>query len=336
MKARYLFSTVYWLFIPFICTSCMFYAEGHEQRVLRRENALQSPPNTYDENEDKFFSSKEASEVATKEVPRSREIQANEYYAGIGSQDSPTQDGYNARYQLRTQGMSQVPVYPRSMNSLEREVVVPIVEPSVEREFREPAPVDYPRRPPQLNASLWPANSEVASYYRDFRAFQPYDVITIVIDESAEGNKTADTDSETKFSLLAGITEFFGLETSKWAKNTSLDPTQLIRASTDSSFESQGQTARTGTLRAKISAVIVEVLPNGLLKLEGKKTVSVNNEDEVIVISGLVRQPDINAYNQVQSSRIANLQIDFYGIGRMADDQTPSWGYRVFKAIWPF
>ena len=80
----------------------------------------------------------------------------------------------------------------------------------------------------------------------------------------------------------------------------------------------------------------MEVLPNGLLRIEGSKIISVNSEEEIMVISGLVRQRDVLATNEVASSRIANMRIDFYGQGVVADKQSPGWGARIFDTIWPF
>ncbi len=80
----------------------------------------------------------------------------------------------------------------------------------------------------------------------------------------------------------------------------------------------------------------MELLPNGLLRIEGTKIISINSEEEILVISGLVRQRDITAANQVDSSRIANMRIDFYGQGVIAEQQEPGWGARIFRAVWPF
>ena len=163
------------------------------------------------------------------------------------------------------------------------------------------------------------------------------DVITILVDDDTKGKKKADTKAEGKFDLLAGITNFFGIETKSWASNNAgLDPATMINASTNSKFEGKGDTKREGSLQSQLSGVILEVLPNGVLRLEGSKIVAINDEEEVMVVSGLIRARDINASNQVESSRIANMRIDFYGRGVLADQNTPGWGARLFEYIWPF
>lgn len=187
------------------------------------------------------------------------------------------------------------------------------------------------------NPSLWPDDGQANFLYRDVRAFQPMDIVTIVINERSEGRKKAETDSETNFSLLLAIKSFFGLETKSWASNNEgLDPTSLVSASSESKFEGQGETKRSGALTARLSAVVLETLPNGLLRVEGSKIVSVDREEEVMVISGLVRPRDIAANNEVDSSRVANMRIDFYGRGVIGDTTSPGWLARIFTKVWPF
>lgn len=188
------------------------------------------------------------------------------------------------------------------------------------------------------NPSLWPGDHQGGgSLFRDFRAYQPMDLITILVNEDARGKKKADTEAESQYDLLAGISHFFGIETKDWAaNNTALDPSKLIQANTSSKFEGEGETNRSGSLVARISAVIMEVLPNGVLRVEGTKIISLNNEEEILVISGLIRQRDIGAENEVDSGRVANMRIDFYGRGVVADKQSPGWGARIFDLIWPF
>jgi flagellar L-ring protein precursor FlgH len=194
------------------------------------------------------------------------------------------------------------------------------------------------------NASLWPDESQQSSLFRDLRAFQPMDVVTITINESVEGQKRTQTDSQSRFSLLAALTNFFGFLTpqgdtpaGRWnGNNPGLDPENMINAQTNSVYQGTGQTRRLGSLRGKLSAIVLEVLPNGLLRLEGTKIVSVDNEEEVMVVSGLARLRDIDPQNQLDSSRIANMRIDFYGKGVVGDTTNLGWGTRLVRNLWPF
>jgi len=187
------------------------------------------------------------------------------------------------------------------------------------------------------NPSLWPDETQGANLFSDFRAFQAMDVITVIVNESSTGSKKTKSNSEGKFNLLAGISSLLGIETKSWTSNNEgLDPEALIQAKTESKFEGKGEMKREGALKAQISAVIMELLPNGLMRIEGSKIVSVDDEEEVMVLSGLVRSRDVTATNQVDSNRIANMRVDFYGRGVLAEQQAPGWGMRIFNAVWPF
>lgn len=194
------------------------------------------------------------------------------------------------------------------------------------------------------NPSLWPDESQQNSLFRDLRAFQPMDVVTIVINESVEGQKKTQTDSQSRFSLLAAVENLFnflgagtGAEAAKWvATNPGIDPENLINATTNSVYQGLGQTKRLGSLRGKMSAIVLEVLPNGLLRIEGTKIISVDNEEEVMVVSGLARLKDVDSGNQIDSSRIANMRIDFYGRGVAGDVTDVGWGTRLVRKLWPF
>ena len=72
------------------------------------------------------------------------------------------------------------------------------------------------------------------------------------------------------------------------------------------------------------------------MRSEGTKIVYVGSAEEVMVLSGLARTRDVTSENQVDSNRIANMRIDFYGRGVLADQQSPGWGARIIDKIWPF
>ena len=187
------------------------------------------------------------------------------------------------------------------------------------------------------NPSLWPDESQSANLFTDFRAFLPMDVITIVVNESSVGSKKTNSKAEGTFNILAGISHLFGIETKSWASNNeAFDPSAIVEAKTENKYEGKGEMKREGSLKSQISAVVMEVLPNGLMRVEGTKIVSVDDEEEVMVLSGLVRARDVTSQNQVDSNRVANMRIDFYGRGVLGDQQSPGWGARLFEQIWPF
>lgn len=189
---------------------------------------------------------------------------------------------------------------------------------------------------PGASASLWRASGQGSQLYRDHRAFQPMDLITILIAEKSEGTKEADTDTKKDSTFLMGISKFFNFTDDIEAKNPGVTSSQLLDTNVQNAFTGEGETSRKGSLKASLSAVVVEVYPNGIMRIEGEKIISVNNEEQIIVLSGLVRPKDVNSNNEVMSDKIANIRIDYFGKGVIGEVQSAGWLGRVISSLWPF
>jgi len=212
--------------------------------------------------------------------------------------------------------------------------VVPQHQPMVDDISNARASIDF--RESGHSPSLWRENSGKGGIFHDFRAWKPMDLITIVVMEISEGKKEADTNVRNQNTVVAAISKFLGLETVAKENIGEIDPTAMIDATTNNQFRGQGATVRKGTLKGTISAMVQEVLPSGILRIEGKKIISVNNEEQVMVLSGLVRVRDIDSFNSVKSSQIANLRIDYFGNGVVNDVQTPGFLSQILGIVWPF
>lgn len=189
---------------------------------------------------------------------------------------------------------------------------------------------------PGVTASLWRESQSGNEPFRDFRAWQPMDLVTIVINELSLGQQLANTEVKSKSQYLAAIENFFGLEkqTKEWTNQPDLS--SLIQAQTQNDFRGEGRTLRQAQLNARISAVVVEVLPSGLLRIEGEKIIAMNNEEQIMILSGLVRQRDINSNNEINASQIAQVRIDYYGNGTLGEAQYGGWLSRLLRILWPF
>jgi flagellar L-ring protein precursor FlgH len=198
--------------------------------------------------------------------------------------------------------------------------------------YKEPLPLGDPG----ISASLWHESRGNNEIFRDFRAWQPMDIVTIVVSERSRGIHDADTLTNSRSSVEAAIENLLGLEaqTKEWKRPPSL--TNTVNAATRNEFRGEGETRRQAELTARISAVVAEVLPSGLLRVEGEKIISVNNEEQVMVISGLVRTRDINSNNEVNSASIAQMRIDYYGKGIVGEVQYGGWLGRLMRLLWPF
>jgi len=184
---------------------------------------------------------------------------------------------------------------------------------------------------PVAAGSLWPADDRTF-FYGDRKAFRIGDVLTVRVSESAKASNTANTDLSRSSANTAEITAMLGLQ-GALARS---DLTNLLDVTADSSHAGAGSTKREGQLTASITSVVKEVLPNGSLVIQGMRSVTVNNEEQFMTLTGIVRQEDISRDNSVSSAQIADARIAFGGVGIVADKQRSGWGTWVFDWLFPF
>lgn len=189
-----------------------------------------------------------------------------------------------------------------------------------------------PPRMSYASGSLWQHSS--TGLAEDLKARRRGDIITVVISEQASASKQASTETSRGSSISAGIPNFFGLE-STGIRNW-MDLNHILTANFDSEFDGSGSTTRQETLQATISAKVLEVLANGNLTIEGRRNVRVNNEDQIIVLTGTVRSRDISADNRVSSALVADARIAYSGKGIISDRQKPGWLMNAIDWAWPF
>ena len=185
----------------------------------------------------------------------------------------------------------------------------------------------------QIN-SAEPADpfSNYVSLYTDHRARRLGDIVTIIVTESSKASKSSATKTSKKSGTNSSLSDFFGL--------SGLPVEMGVDAGSD--YSGSGSTTRSGTMEARISAIVKQVLPNGNLMLEGTRQVVVNDDTQMITVSGLVRPEDISSDNTVLSMYMADAKIGYVGEGPIAQKpgivtrilQTPfHWVASVFRKI---
>jgi len=181
----------------------------------------------------------------------------------------------------------------------------------------EPPPLPLPQVQPvekRAGGVFQPGRS--ANLVADSRAFRAGDVITVVLMETTQASKKADTQ------LGKGSNNSLSLK----GKNGGLD----LSAGGSRDFTGSASSSQQNTLQGAITVVVQEVLANGLLKVQGDKSLYLNQGEELIRLGGYVRTADVDVDNRVSSQRIANARISYSGQGDLANANTPGWLTRWF------
>lgn len=164
----------------------------------------------------------------------------------------------------------------------------------------------------------------------DRRAGKVNDLITVRVIENIESSATADSQLDKNSSASASLPSLFGIETKL---PSAIDPSNLASTSAESAFKGSGTTTRTSMLTATITTRVAEVLPNGDLLLEGVRELDLNGERQLVVLTGIVRAQDVRRNNQVLSTQVAQLRIQYYGRGLMKDNLKPGWLVRIMNKV---
>ncbi len=186
----------------------------------------------------------------------------------------------------------------------------------------------------KTDGSLW--SNDETSIFSDHKAKSIGDIIVVTINENDKASKEASTVTGGTSTYGAGISNLFGLENSGDLKHTKINLGNLVNTNFSNGFNSDAKTARNGNFTAQLSVQVIGLYPNGNLKIRGGKEVLVNNENQVIYLTGIIRPVDITASNTIDSNKILNAQISYTGKGVLSDQQSPGWLGRALEILWPF
>jgi flagellar L-ring protein precursor FlgH len=173
-------------------------------------------------------------------------------------------------------------------------------------------------------------------FFADMKAMRVGDIITVNIVETSRASKQAATALNRNGRVSADFNTFLGLEEPTPPTKTGFNLMRGIDSGMSTQFTGNGSTSRNEQITAKVSARIVQVLPNQNLVVRGSQEILVNNEKQYITVQGVVRPADIATDNTVLSTYLADARIEYTGKGDLTDKQREGWLTRAIGAIWPF
>ncbi len=206
---------------------------------------------------------------------------------------------------------------------------------SVEQAKTLPDDPDFaPILPESEEASIIPTGSlfkvnYVNNIYSDSKAHRVGDIISVILSESTQAQKNAKT--ELKKASSATLDPIIGLgATAVKFKNDAIQ----FGYNQESDFKGDSKANQGNSLSGNISVHVLRVLPNGNLMIRGEKWMTLNNGDEYIRLTGIIRAQDISSSNTIISSKIANARIQYAGTGTFADMQEQGWLSKFFSSSW--
>ncbi|MCD6190069.1 MAG: flagellar basal body L-ring protein FlgH [Sulfurimonas sp.] len=176
--------------------------------------------------------------------------------------------------------------------------------------------------------------------FSDHKAMHINDIVTVIISETAQSSNTGSKQlSRTDSSKLGG-----GAFTSTGANSTMIKAADGLNgyssigfnSDSSSSFQGAGSATKDASFTTKVSARIVKMLQNGNYFISGKREILIDDQKQLIQISGVIRPYDIDQYNNIDSAKMSDAKILYKTEGDMDRATKQGWGTKMVQAIWPF
>ncbi len=174
----------------------------------------------------------------------------------------------------------------------------------------------------------------------DHKAMKVNDIVTIVINEQAKSSTKGQkqlTESDT-LSLGGGT---FSSAGTNGAITKHVDRLNGIvgtgfQATTNNQYKGQGSATKDASFSTTVSARVVKVLENGNIFVSGRREILIDDQKQIIQVSGVIRPYDIDQFNQISSNKMSDAKILYKTQGDVDRATEQGWGTKLLQAVWPF
>jgi len=183
-----------------------------------------------------------------------------------------------------------------------------------------------PAPTPRTDGAIYQAGQQM-ELFADLKARRVGDVLTIRLTESTAASKSAVT--KTAKTTAVNNTGPTILGKTITAAGVPIFTTTLAGAD---SFDGEGSSTQGNSLAGSLTVTVVDVQSNGNLVVQGDKTLKLNQGDEFVHVSGVVRRADIATDNTVTSDKVADAHISYSGKGVIDSSNRMGWLARFFNS----
>ncbi len=185
------------------------------------------------------------------------------------------------------------------------------------------------------DASLWSGGR--GSLLGNTRAAVRGDILTVVIEIDDRAEISNSTQRSRSGSESLAIPSLLGIpQRLDRGLPDGASLADAVSTSSTSNSAGDGSVRRNEKLTLRVAATVLDVLPNGVLQIQGTQEIRVNYEVRELLVSGFVRPEDISRRNEVTYDELAAARISYGGRGQISDVQQPRYGQQIADIILPF
>jgi flagellar L-ring protein precursor FlgH len=155
------------------------------------------------------------------------------------------------------------------------------------------------------------------------------DNLTVIINEQTQISNDTNRNMEKKTSRslsVSGKVSAGNLLHSSTKPSTSHNlPSIDANSASDDKFDGTAKYGSNRSMTDSVTLTVEDVLPNGNLVLLGTRERTVDGDQQIIQISGIVRPSDVDFDNTVSSDKVADFRIVFKNKGQEHTQTNPGW-----------
>lgn len=165
--------------------------------------------------------------------------------------------------------------------------------------------------------------------------FVVHDLVQIIVRETSTAKSSSELETKKDSSYDAAVTDWplYGWADFIYANGDDL-PEFGVEFTKD--FKGEGDYARKDDLSLRITAEVIEVLPNGNLVLEARTYIKTDREEQSMKLTGICRPDDITALNTIMSNQIHDLVVEKVQKGDLKSAAKPGLFTQVLDALFAF
>ena len=185
----------------------------------------------------------------------------------------------------------------------------------------------------QRRGSIYDPTRGPVSPIADKTAHRVGDLLTVLIRENQDLKNEEKTDLNKNSTLNYQLIDFA-------VKPDAFSSLPSVRTQKSDTFGGAANFEKSGEFEARLTAMVMDVLPNGNMIIEGRREIRIDEERKVLEFRGIVRRFDVTRGNTVESELVANAYVSYAGSGPLTNANKrrglSGWLYNAIDWLWPF
>jgi flagellar L-ring protein precursor FlgH len=161
------------------------------------------------------------------------------------------------------------------------------------------------------------------------------DIVTVVVNINTRVLSEGEVDNRKQASLDAVLADWISFDNGDLVPDPQRRGSPRIGGKWNSRYRAEGDLETRDLLTFTIAATVVDILPNGNLVIEARRTVQNNDEVWEQSLTGVIRREDVSLDNKVESEDVAEMRIHKREGGQVRDAYRRGWFVKFFDKLQP-